>query len=109
MTIQAYQTLYESSIAYGMRKALQAEQSKAEMLIKIQSIEDDCADLEEEVDDLKRRINKMLKENKADELNVKKTHEEDVNLLSSTNNGYLMDLKKALTTFEEVKKEEEEN
>ena len=26
MTIQAYQTLYESSVAYGMRKALQAEQ-----------------------------------------------------------------------------------
>jgi dynein light intermediate chain, axonemal len=25
MTIQAYQTLYESSIAYGMRKALMAE------------------------------------------------------------------------------------
>lgn len=25
MTVQAYQTLYESSIAYGMRKALQAE------------------------------------------------------------------------------------
>jgi|TARA_B110000305_G_C19063275_1_gene458135 dynein light intermediate chain, axonemal len=25
MTIQAYQTLYESSIAYGMRKALQDE------------------------------------------------------------------------------------
>ena len=35
MTVQAYQTLYESSIAYGMRKALQAEQRKAEMLIKI--------------------------------------------------------------------------
>ena len=62
MTIQAYQTLYESSIAYGMRKALQAEQSKAEMLIKIQSIEDDIAELEDEVDDLKRRIMKMLKE-----------------------------------------------
>ena len=28
MTIQAYQTLYESSIAYGMRKALMAEQNK---------------------------------------------------------------------------------
>jgi dynein light intermediate chain len=35
MTVQAYQTLYESSIAYGMRKALQAEQKKAEMIIKI--------------------------------------------------------------------------
>ena len=35
MTVQAYQTLYESSVAYGMRKALQAEQRKAEMLIQI--------------------------------------------------------------------------
>ena len=60
MTIQAYQTLYESSIAYGMRKALQAEQSKAEMLIKIQNIEDECAELEEEVEDQKRKIKRML-------------------------------------------------
>ena len=45
-----------------MRKALQAEQSKAEMLIKIQNIEDECADLEDEVDELKRRINRMLKD-----------------------------------------------
>ena len=60
MTIQAYQTLYESSIAYGMRKALQAEQSKAEMLIKIQNIEDELQDLDDEVEELKRRISKML-------------------------------------------------
>lgn len=31
MTIAAYQTLYESSIAFGMRKALMAEQKKADM------------------------------------------------------------------------------
>jgi dynein light intermediate chain, axonemal len=31
MTVAAYQTLYESSIAFGMRKALIAEQRKAEM------------------------------------------------------------------------------
>ena len=66
MTIQAYQTLYESSIAYGMRKALQAEQSKAEMLIKIQNIEDEIAILEDDVDDLKRRINRMLKDEQGD-------------------------------------------
>ena len=30
MTIAAYQTLYESSVAFGMRKALQAEQGKAD-------------------------------------------------------------------------------
>ena len=28
MTIAAYQTLYESSVAFGMRKALQAEQGQ---------------------------------------------------------------------------------
>ena len=27
MTLHAYQTLYESSIAFGVRKALQAEQA----------------------------------------------------------------------------------
>ena len=43
-----------------MRKALQAEQSKAEMLIKIQNIEDELQDLDDEVEELKRRISKML-------------------------------------------------
>ena len=31
MTVSAYQTLYESSIAFGIRKALVAEQKKANM------------------------------------------------------------------------------
>lgn len=44
MTIQAYQTLYESSIAYGMRKALQAEQSKAEKLNLLASLQRVCAE-----------------------------------------------------------------
>lgn len=38
MTILAYQTLYESSIAYGMRKAMQAEQAKAEKLNKLAAL-----------------------------------------------------------------------
>jgi len=37
MTIAAYQTLYESSVAFGMRKALQAEQGKADMEKKVYS------------------------------------------------------------------------
>ena len=35
MTISAYQTLYESSIAFGMRKALEAEQGKGDMENKV--------------------------------------------------------------------------
>ncbi len=56
MTVQAYQTLYESSVAYGMRKALQAEQRKAEMLIKINQLAATCDDLEQEVLELKDAI-----------------------------------------------------
>ena len=35
MTVAAYQTLYESSVAFGMRKALQAEQGKSDMEKKV--------------------------------------------------------------------------
>lgn len=35
MSIAAYQTLYESSVAFGMRKALQAEQGKTDMENKV--------------------------------------------------------------------------
>jgi len=49
MTIQAYQTLYESSIAFGMRKALQAKQKKAEMQKKIKDLENECSSLEKSV------------------------------------------------------------
>lgn len=36
MTIAAYQTLYESAVAFGMRKALQTEQGKSEMESRLQ-------------------------------------------------------------------------
>ena len=49
-----------------MRKALQSEQSKAEMLIKIQHIEEDCGSLEDEVEQLKRRITRMLKDEEGE-------------------------------------------
>lgn len=38
MTIAAYQTLYESSVAFGVRKALQAEQGKADMEKRVRTL-----------------------------------------------------------------------
>jgi dynein light intermediate chain len=35
MTLAAYQSLYESSIAFGMRKALIAEQRKSELQARV--------------------------------------------------------------------------
>ena len=60
MTIQAYQTLYESSVAYGMRKALQAEQSKAEKLLQLASLEKRCMEKDREIEDLRRTIEGKL-------------------------------------------------
>ena len=55
MTIAAYQTLYESSIAFGMRKALQAEQGKADMRNRIEELEQDKTELEKTVSRLKAK------------------------------------------------------
>ena len=49
MTLHAYQTLYESSIAFGIRKALQAEQGKTDMENYISKLEEEKAGLEKEV------------------------------------------------------------
>ena len=108
MTIQAYQTLYESSIAYGMRKALQAEQSKAEMLIKIQNIEDECAELEEEVEDQKRKIKRMLQDEQNGKEEARLSHEEELNMISSGNQMISENLKTLLFTFTEVETKEED-
>ena len=35
MTIAAYQTLYESSVAFGMRKALSAEQGRTHLELRV--------------------------------------------------------------------------
>lgn len=62
MTIQAYQTLYESSIAYGMRKTLQAEQSKAEKFNLLASLGRACQDHDDMIADLKHTIESKLQE-----------------------------------------------
>lgn len=49
MTIAAYQTLYESSIAFGMRKALMAEQGKVDLQQQIEKLEGENRDLEHQV------------------------------------------------------------
>ena len=49
MTTAAYQTLYESSVAFGMRKALQTEQGKSDMETRIQQLEAEQKELERQV------------------------------------------------------------
>lgn len=49
MTIAAYQTLYESAVAFGIRKALQTEQGKSDLESRITTLESENKDLERQV------------------------------------------------------------
>ena len=49
MTISAYQTLYQSSVTFGMRKQLQAELGKSDLENKIISLKMKKENLENKV------------------------------------------------------------
>lgn len=90
-----------------MRKALQAEQGKAEMLIKIQNIEEDCAGLDDEVEQLKKRINRLLKDEQADKGRARELHDEDVSFIFKGNQNTSEELKKLLFTFQTLEGQED--
>ena len=96
MNIQAYQTLYESSIAYGMRKALMAEQYKSEMENRIKTLEKECEELREEIDDKEKEIETMIKDEEELFLREKEEHDAQVNHLTELNDDYQKELKQLL-------------
>jgi len=97
MSIAAYQTLYESSIAFGMRKALMAEQKKTEMENTINTLTTDNGDLERQVDELTNRIDVIQKKEaerrKADEA----AFAEEVENLKKMNENFKASLESMLS------------
>ena len=98
MTIQAYQTLYESSIAYGMRKALMAEQGKNEMSSNIKQLEDTCNEHAEEINRLNREIEDTVKRDEEERLREEKAHQDQVEYLNALNDDYKEELENLLST-----------
>lgn len=85
MTIAAYQTLYESSVAFGMRKALQAEQGKADMETKIKELEEEKRELERQVNELKAKCEQIEKRAAEQRAVEEKKHAEEIQFLKRTN------------------------
>mmetsp|Transcript_177582 Transcript_177582/g.432029 ORF Transcript_177582/g.432029 Transcript_177582/m.432029 type:complete len:236 (+) Transcript_177582:86-793(+) len=56
MTIDAYKTLYESSVTFGVRKQLQAEAGLAEMETKIEELTEAKKDLQNQVLELRNKV-----------------------------------------------------
>jgi len=85
MTTAAYQTLYESSIAFGMRKALMAEQQKAEMEAKKLELQEKKEHLSKKAQELQAKC-KEIDDNSAkrrEEEDAK--HKEETDSLKETN------------------------
>ena len=61
MTINCYKNLYESSIAFGIRKAVHADKCKGDMKKKIENLDSSCNSLQKEVDSLKTRLEELEK------------------------------------------------
>lgn len=55
MAITGYQTLYDSCTAFGMRKALQAEQRRSQMQAQIKRLEADVHDLNRQVQEMQNK------------------------------------------------------
>merc|ERR1712060_911720 len=81
MTIAAYQTLYQSSVAFGMRKALQAEQGKHEMLEKIDNLNDEILSLERNVADLKAKCEAIERRELERRAQDEKKHTDEIQFL----------------------------
>ena len=60
-----------------MRKALQAEQSKAEKLLQLASLEKRCMEKENEINELRRRIIDKLEEEQQEKEEKEQEHERD--------------------------------
>lgn len=56
MTVNSYQSLYESAIAYGIRTALISEEMKSKMDEQTRRIEDDCEFLTDKIKKLEKEI-----------------------------------------------------
>ena len=78
MTISAYETLYESSIAYGVRKALIAEQKKIDLDAKIKELQATKRDLQQQVENLKNTIDQTQHRASDKREQEEKSHSEEV-------------------------------
>ncbi|XP_020510876.2 axonemal dynein light intermediate polypeptide 1-like [Labrus bergylta] len=85
MSIAAYQTLYESSVAFGMRKALQSEQGKVDMEKKITDLDDEKLELKKQLNELKSQCDAIEKREIERRQIEEKKHVEEIQFLKRTN------------------------
>jgi dynein light intermediate chain len=84
MSLAAYRTLYESSVAFGMRKALMAEQGKVDMQASIRKLEREKEDLERQVAELNTKCEAIERREADRRAADEKKHSEEISFYRKT-------------------------
>ncbi|NXN99040.1 IDLC protein, partial [Rhinopomastus cyanomelas] len=84
MTLEAYQTLYESSVAFGVRKELQAEQGRAGLRQRVK-LEEEKQQLERQVSEEKAKCEATEKREKERQQIEEKKHAKEIQNLKQLN------------------------
>merc|ERR1712054_502336 len=78
MTIDAYKTLYESSVTFGVRKQLQAEQGMEDLEVQVKELTSKKAALSKEISELMSKVDVMEKRNTEQRLYTQKKRKEEI-------------------------------
>ena len=70
----ALQQLYDSSIAYGMKKALIADQSKSEMADRIKALEKENKELRKTIEELEDEAEEIVRKEEEERASVIEEH-----------------------------------
>ncbi|CAD7092550.1 unnamed protein product [Hermetia illucens] len=85
MSMEAYETLYCSSVAFGMRKALQAQEETEKLREKVKALETEKSALEELISDMKIKAEQSERRNAELRASEEKKSAEEVAFLKKTN------------------------
>lgn len=85
MSMDAYETLYCSSISFGMRKALQSQEGKEKLVEYVSQLEADKDAMEAIISDMKLRAEQNDRRNAELHAAEEKKHAEEIAFLKKTN------------------------
>ena len=74
MTMKAYQDLYQSSVAYGIRNGLIAEEEKKKLKEKIEKTDEKNEKLQEDIDKLEKEIELLIKNDEEERKILQENH-----------------------------------
>lgn len=85
MSMEAHETLYCSSVSFGMRKALQAQQGKEQLQERVLKLESEKEELEGMITDMKIKADQAERRNEELRASEEKKHAEEIAFLKKTN------------------------